>query len=423
MIKLANQTKMILRNRKVSAISLLESVLFSNIDPSKVSLNDLAIYHHINFGISLTRQAISKRFNNHAIDFVKLFLKHLLKIKLLENGVEFSNSRFNRILIKDSTCNQLPENLREFYPGSGGSGSKAAVRIQFEYDLKNLNILDLDVSSFNHQDLNNAKKTLGNIQENDLVLRDLGYTCIETLQGIDGRNAWYISRLNPVVSAYEMNTNELIDFAEIEKSMRRNNTSILEKAVLLGDKKYRTRLVIELVPEQVKEERVRKAVKEAKKKGRVLSKEKKARFGVNLLLTNTNASILSASELRRIYSIRWQIELIFKAWKQNSQFHKIKKMNKNRYEFLLYAKLIWIILNWTLYQLMDIECYRKSRRRISVLKFFKSIGQYIEQIKSIMRGNKARINDLLESLMELSKKHLLHDDRKERINWINVQII
>ncbi len=266
MIRLANQTKMILRNRKVSAISLLESVLFSNIDPSNVSLNDLAVYHKINFKVSLTRQAIAKRFNNQAIDFVKLFLEHLLKITLVENKVEFSNSCFNRILIKDSTCNQLPENLRAFYPGSGGSGSKAAVRIQFEYNLKNLNILDLSVSSFNHQDLNNAKETLGNIQENDLVLRDLGYTSIETLQGIDGRNAWYISRLSSSVSVYEMNSNELIDFAETEKSMRRNKTTILEKAVLLGQKKYPTRLVIELVPEEDKEERVRKASKEAKKR-------------------------------------------------------------------------------------------------------------------------------------------------------------
>jgi hypothetical protein len=54
--RLTRQSEFIQRFRKISAISLLESVLFSAEDPSKVSLNDMAIYHQINYGISVTRQ-------------------------------------------------------------------------------------------------------------------------------------------------------------------------------------------------------------------------------------------------------------------------------------------------------------------------------------------------------------------------------
>ena len=421
--KLTNESRFIQRTRKISAISLLESVLFCSNDPSKASLNDMALYHHIHYGIKLTRQAIANRFNPQATKFVKLFLSELLQARLTKGLVTFSSTNFNRIIIKDSTCNQLPENLKEYYPGSGGAGSKAAVRIQFEYDLKDHEIQELKVCSFNQQDIRDAKETLSDIQENDLVIRDLGYICLETLQGIEKQKAWYISRLNPSTSVVDAETMEPIDFAKLESHMIKNEIDILEKTVFISDTTYATRLVIEIVPNKIKEERLRKASYESKRKGRMLSREKKARLGLNLFVTNCSPSRLSAFELRRIYGIRWQIELIFKAWKQNSQFHKVKKMNIERYEFLLYAKLIWVVLGWKVYQVLDNIIYQKSRQRISLLKLYKTFRQLNEQVRNVVRGEKTKMEELMKHLISMSNPHLIHDDRKNRINWRIVETI
>jgi hypothetical protein len=130
--------------------------------------------------------------------------------------------------------------------------------------------------------------------------------------------------------------------------------------------------------------------------------------------------MLPSSQVRRYYGIRWQVEIIFKAWKQNSQFHKIKKMNVNRYEFLLYAKLIWIIISWKLYQVIDMITYKKYRMRISVLKMFKTLGQMGEQIKAVFRARPGSLSNLMQHLEKISKTHLVHDDRISRINWRNV---
>jgi hypothetical protein len=256
-------------------MSLLESVLFSNSDPSKVSLNDMAIYHQVQFGVQLTRQAIAKRFNKKSTLFLKLLLHNLLEIKLFEGQDIFARSCFDKIKIKDSTCSQLPGNLHEDYPGSGGAGSKAAVRLQFEYDLKNHEISTLDVTAFNQQDISDAQNTLGDIQENDLILRDMGYCCIKALRGIEQQKAWYISRLNPSTAVFCAENKEPVKFQEIERQMRKGDIGIIDKQVLLSEQYYQTRLIIEVVPEEVKQERIRKASKEAKKKGRQLSKEKK----------------------------------------------------------------------------------------------------------------------------------------------------
>jgi len=352
-----------------------------------------------------------------------LFLKQLLGTHLFEGQSIFTNTLFRRVIIKDSTCNQLPENLKDTYPGSGGAGSNSAVRIQFEYDIKNLEVLELGVSAFNHQDIANAKETLDTINEDDLVIRDLGYTCLDTLKGIAQRKAWYISRLNYATTVIEGSKSELIDFVKTEAYMRKNGINIIDLNVMIGEKQYPTRLVIEIVPNKVKEERLRNASFISKKKGRKLSKEKKARAGLNLFITNCPPSMLSAPELRRIYGIRWQVELIFKAWKQNSQFHKIKKMNIERYEFLLYAKLIWIMVNWKIYQVLDMITFKGRRQRISILKFFKTLKQMKGYIYRILRGEKPGLDDLMKCLLNLSRNHLLHDDRKDRINWKIVENI
>jgi hypothetical protein len=421
--QLAKESDFIQRSRKVSAVSLLESVLFCNPDNSKVSLNDLAIYHKINFGVTLTRQAIKNRFTANATSFVKKLLAQMLMSNLSTSREIFTHSCFNRIRIKDSTCNQLPENMEKVYPGSGGSGSKAAVRIQFEYDLKNLDVLELSASAFNNQDLKNAKDTVTNIQNDDLIIRDLGYVSVETMQDIEQQQAWYVFRLNHGTNVKECDTGRELDFSEIEKYNRRHNINIMEKTVFLTGKNYPCRLIIEIVPEKVKQERTRKREWLNKKKGRKASKESLARAGLNLFVTNCTAIMLSASEIRKIYGIRWQVEVVFKAWKQNSQMHKVKKMDINRFEFLLYAKLVWIMLHWKTCQVLDISMADNRRGRISILKTYKTLSQFHAFTKSIIRGLNDKIKELLEWLMEMSATFLKHEDRKDRINWRNVEII
>ena len=397
--------------------------MFCNPDNSKVSLNDLAVYHRLNFGVNLTRQAIAKRFTANATSFVKSLLSQILKSNLSTSSEVFTHSCFNKIRIKDSTCNQLPANMEEAYPGSGGSGSKAAVRIQFEYDLKNLNVLELSVSAFNNQDLKNAKDTVNNIQKDDLIIRDLGYVSIESMQDIEQREAWYVFRLNPGTNVKDWQTGRDLDFTEIEKYMRKNNIHIMDKTVFLTEKNYSCRLIIEIVPEKVKQERIRKRAWLNKKKGRKVSKESLARVGLNLFLTNCPAIMLSASEIRKIYGIRWQVEIVFKAWKQNSQIHKVKKMDINRFEFLLYAKLVWIMLHWKTCQALDINMSDNRSGRISILKTYKALCQFQTFTKSIIRGCTDRIREFLELLKEISKPFLKHENRKDRINWRNVEII
>jgi transposase len=165
------------------------------------------------------------------------------------------------IRLKDSTSIQLPEHLKDVYPGSGGS--KACLKIQFEYDLKTGNILDLSITPFTTSDLKNSYQTFHQVNASDLIIRDLGYISLEFLKQIHLTKAFYLNRIKSNISIWIDGDNQdylAVDWYALEKQMRRNRVKSKELTVYLGEKKeLRCRLIIECIPEDIKKEKLRKA--------------------------------------------------------------------------------------------------------------------------------------------------------------------
>ena len=198
-------------------------------------------------------------------------------------------------MIKDSVCFQIHESLLEDYPGSGGGGSKAAVRIQFEYDLLSGTINDISLNAFNNQDASNSLATIDLLKPGDLVIRDLAYVGLDALKEIVGKLAFYLCRPGTNVKIYECKGGEWVEiqFHKLYREMERNNIDVVEKEVRIGKiHKLKTRLIIHLIPPQEIEKRIRNARRNNKKKGRNdPTKEYIARLHLNLFITNVSAEI------------------------------------------------------------------------------------------------------------------------------------
>lgn len=293
----------------------LDMLLFTHFNHKKLSLNQLAIELNLRYGITISKQAIDDRFTQAAVDFIKSILEQALKIMIYDQ--EFKDldilQHFTQLKIKDLTCFQLPENMAEKYAGSGGSGSNASIRIQFEYEFKTGAISDLSLHAFNDQDSTDAVRTTSSIQPRELLLRDLGYSNIGVFQQIISQEAFFMSRLKSNIIVYEKKDNDFvrIDFQEIEANMKKTGKTFIEKQVYIGEsEKLPVRLLIELMPEDKKQERLRVAQKEAKKKGRKIGKSFTARYGLNLFITNVDEETMDGRKIRKLYLIRWQIELM-----------------------------------------------------------------------------------------------------------------
>jgi hypothetical protein len=215
---LARESGFVKRTGKITGSIFLELIIFNSEKLKAQSLNDLSVTLNQKYQIDMTKQSLNERFNENAVTLVQMALEKMLNSQIDRNKL-FDIEGINRILVKDSVCFQLDESFADKYPGSGGSASKAAVRIQFEYDLLNGKIIDLSLNPYTRQDAT------------DYVL---------------------------------------IDFKSIYHELKTKQQNKIEKIVYLGKEKLKVRLFIYLMPEEEYARRIRKALKRmrAKQKAR-----------------------------------------------------------------------------------------------------------------------------------------------------------
>lgn len=377
------------------------------------SLNGLCEKLLIHNDISLKPSSLNERFNAFAVIFLKHVLQHVIKTRF---GSLFGGAKipFKRFLVKDSTCFQVSSELAAIYPGSGGSGSKASIRIQFEYDLLSGNIVDLSVNAFTNQDAKNSVLTLDNIKSNDLVIRDLAYMHNDVFTGLAARHATYLCRLAYNVAVYEQAGSgiEKLSFKEIYKYMKVNGLSKLEKKVLISEEKIPTRLMIYLLPKNIAEERMRKKNAAAKKNGRnIPSEEYRLRHQFNLIITNADIEKITIDTAYEIYRQRWQIELVFKSWKSIVAIDSVKKVKQHRLESYLFAKLIILMMGWRIYWNLNVACYKAFNHTLSQFKFFQMFKMQIDVLSKILASGLSvkcillKINAILDKLRLNVKKN------------------
>jgi len=130
------------------------------------------------------------------------------------------------------------------------------------------------------------------------------------------------------------------------------------------------------------------------------------------MVTNVPAAILNAENIRKVYAIRWQIELLFKVWKSQVTINEFTATsNINRFECQLYGKLIWIILNLYIFNWLQQRVYQNTGFLCSVWKYFKLIMTLSEKlIESIKTPGK--IIRLIDELVEIAPKLLYLEKKK-----------
>ena len=70
------------------------------------------------------------------------------------------------------------------------------------------------------------------------------------------------------------------------------------------------------------------------------------RDGWHIIITNVGTEVMKTSEIFALYSVRWQIEIIFRAWKQSSQLVKALARHSNplHLQTLMYGAILLLIL-------------------------------------------------------------------------------
>jgi hypothetical protein len=105
-----------------------------------ISLPGMDLLREINPTADMTPQALCERINSEAaVNYLSEVLRFAVEKNLSVHREGLSASlfaSFNRVFIEDSTVLTLNERLADKFKGSGGNASKAAVKIDFIFDLK-----------------------------------------------------------------------------------------------------------------------------------------------------------------------------------------------------------------------------------------------------------------------------------------------
>jgi len=423
--QLALDTGFVQRKSPLNGSLFFDLLVFNSENLKNQSLNDLTVDLNNKCGINISKQSLHERFNEYSVVFLKSALEKLLRDQVEVEPFMLELKGINRILIKDSVCFQIDESLSAHYPGSGGKGSKASVRIQFEFDLLTGSINDISLNAFNDQDSRNAVTTVELVNEGDLVIRDLAYVGLEALKGIVKQVAFFLCRLSPTVFIYEKigDVYVKIDFVKIYAYMKKRNMKFIEKDVYIGKtEKFNTRLIIHLMPAEQIKERIRKARQNNKKKSRgKLSKEYIARAHLNLFITNTKVEVVPAHHVWKLYQLRWQIELSFKIWKSICDIEKVKKVNKYRLECYIYAKLIIIFLAWKFIWRISKHLFSTEGKTISLFKAFKTFMKTkLTEVRSVFFNHQGSVKDFMREFYLISRKKHLLEKKKGKLTSVEI---
>lgn len=410
MKEVAKEVQFIQRENKMKAHIFLDMLISQVFDKSQISLNDHSVELWISHGIKITKQGIDDNFTVESTDFVRTLVEQQFQNQIYKAAPVESLKNFTSVKIKDSTRFQVASNLKSDYPGYGGAASEAGVHIQLEFDLFNGKICDLNVTDALKQDSTDALETVEMIEPGSLILRDMGYSSMDIFEQIDQREAYFISRLRPKSKIYEYKEGRYqpLDIKEVYRQMKHHQLAYQELNVYIGeDKKLPVRLVIEMVPEEVVNERLAKANKEAKKKKRMVTDEYKAYARLNLFITNVDPKWLTTPQIHSMYRLRWQIELRFKIWKSYCHIHATKKMKLHRFKTYLYATLLFILINWEIVINVSVIIRERTGKMVSFMKCYKALVLTFDTLREALFNTGEKLKLYLEQIYNMSGQLLL----------------
>lgn len=396
------------KSKKISAYHFVVGFLVSCCNGMN-TFSEWALQISLLSGNRVSKQGVFDRLHARATAFAEQLLKKAL---LQQSGRRF-NSRlfdcFKRVLLQDSTTLKLPQELASVFPGNHSRGEqKAVARIQNIVDIKVMKYIRFSLGAFTQNDQSASGDILSLVGKGDLVMRDLGYFSIAVFKKFIEAGVDFVSRLK-----YGVTITDRCGKPVLLKDLLKQKGGV-DRWVYIGkEKRIWVRLVMIPVPPQEAAEKIRKA-KQDRDARLNHSKEYYQWLAFNVYITTVDKEIWTAKQVYKAYSVRWQIEIIFKSWKSGFNLQHILHegcTNEHRVKVAIFLMLLFICLFMQkIYLRYKNVIEHTTGKTISLLKLsiygFKSFREIIT------------IPDKL--LKELIVLHGCYDKRSDRINMTDL---
>jgi len=357
----------------------------------------------------ISKQSIFERMGKSAVKMTHSLLQQRLKYEYGQISTGELFKFFKRVLLQDSTTLQLPDSLKKYFPGNKTNGKqRSLIRIQSIFDLVSSHFCYFGLFPYTKNDQSASGLISLVLEKGDLIIRDLGYFVIDTLEDIVKSRAFFLTRITHSVCIYEDVEGRKMHLTQILK-----NKSFLDKWVWVSEShKMYARLVAMKLPERIANERRRKAKRQKDKRFKY-SKEYLNLLGYTFYITNVDNEVWSMHDVLKAYKVRWKIEIIFKSWKSNFKIQKLihkQCYNLYRLQCTIYMMLLFIsVFQLQLYNQAQYILGEKYKKQLSLLK----LGKFTAENFLVI------ITSDINNLIKLLSIYCCYETRTDRIN-INV---
>ena len=403
--QVARATGFVSRTSKLTGALFLQTLTFGFLDDPEASVAGLGETSH-DLDVSITKQGLQTRITAAVPFLMEMFQQGLrlfrnalpLDLKLLQ--------QFTAIFITDGSTMALPDVLKDEFPGCGGTGPAAAVKLQLTFEFLHGVIAGISWQAGRVPDQAYAGD-LQSILPGSLHLTDLGYFGLARFRAIDEHTAFFLSRFDTKTALFDAAMAEPIDLLAW---LCAHAESQFEQEVLIGSQEHlRCRMVVVRVPQEVADQRRRKAQETARRKGRSLSARHLELMNWSIFITNVPATMLSLHQVVRLYSVRWQIELLFKLCKSECALDRVAGRRRERVLSELYAKLIGVVVMQFL-----LGPYRDHDRELSTVKSVRIIQHHVARLIETI-GNLDQLSETVQDLVARVLKNRRKDKRQKRL--------
>lgn len=373
--QLARPSGLIQRQGKLTGAAFAQTVVLGWLDDPHATLEVLT-QHAQAAGVEITAQGLDERFTPRAVAFLQALFEVALGQVVIADPVAVPLlARFGAVCLEDSTTISLPRELASVFAGCGGKGSSAACKLFVRLDMLCGQLECSPLLPGKHADTRSPLRAIPT-PKRTLHIRDRGFTDVPQWrkEAQEGQLVLSYARADLNLFAPDGSALDLLDLLSQAGPAG-------ERAVLVGRTRFPMRLLFEQVPEEVAKERRRRLRREAKTRGQVLSQRVNRLAGWTIVVTTVPRELLSLEEALVLLRLRWQIELLFKLWKQEGLLDEWRTKKAERILCEVYAKLIGLLLqHW----ILIVSCWQEPLR--SLVKAAKAVRRHVALLSAALQG-------------------------------------